>query len=306
MKYNINMKKSTLSLCAAGLMAFGFASCGGHGDAVAVDNDTVISKALADSISITQGKYIGGYVLNDYMNFAANSSMAFPKEDIVKGVQLVFSGEKSQATIMGMQLGMQMLQEVKQLQAQGIDIDRDKLISNFKRAFMQDTVNQLANTTTYNEFQILTARAEEIILAREKARRSATPEAIQNAQVGRAFIDKAKTEDPELKTTASGLIYKITAQGDTTKIKPDTNVELKYTEKKVDGTTTFTTGDTPRTIAPSRLNTGLAEGVMMLGVGGKATLYVPAELAYGLDGMPSRGIGPNEVIVYQIEVDGVK
>ncbi len=130
MKYNINMKKSTLSLCAAGLMAFGFASCGGHGDAVAVDNDTVISKALADSISITQGKYIGGYVLNDYMNFAANSSMAFPKEDIVKGVQLVFSGEKSQATIMGMQLGMQMLQEVKQLQAQGIDIDRDKSISS--------------------------------------------------------------------------------------------------------------------------------------------------------------------------------
>ena len=57
---------------------------------------------------------------------------------------------------------------------------------------------------------------------------------------------------------------------------------------------------------PSRLNPGLGEGVMMLGVGGKATVYVPAELAYGLDGMPQRGIGPNEVIVYQIEVAGVK
>lgn len=287
-------------------MTLGLVSCGGHGDAAAVDNDTVISKSLADSISVTQGKYIGGYVLNDYMNFAANSSQAFSKEDIVKGVQLVFSGDKSQATIMGMQLGMQMLQEVKQLQAQGIDIDRDLLISNFKRAFLQDTVNQLANTTTYNEFQVLTARAEEIITARENARRAATPEAIQNAQVGRAFIDKAKADDPEVKTTPSGLVYKIIARGDTTKITPATSVDLKYTEKKVDGTTTYTTGDTPRTIMPSRLNPGLGEGVMMLGVGGKATVYVPAELAYGLDGMPQRGIGPNEVIVYQIEVAGVK
>ena len=153
---------------------------------------------------------------------------------------------------------------------------------------MQDTVNQLANTTTYNEFQILTARAEEIITARENARRAAAPEAIQNAQVGRAFIDKAKADDPEVKTTASGLVYKIIAQGDTTKITPETTVDLKYTEKKVDGTTTYTTGDTPRSVMPSRLNPGLGESVMMLGVGGKATVYVPSELAYGLDGTPQR------------------
>lgn len=300
------MKKSTLSLCAAGLLTLGLASCGGHGDATVVDNDTIIPKALADSISICQGKYIGGYVLNDYMNFTANNSESFTKEDIVKGVQLVFSGDKSQATIMGMQLGMQMLSEVKQLEAQGVDIDREKLISNFKQAFMQDTVNQMANTLAYNDYQILTGRAEEIITARDNARRASAPEAIQNAQVGRAFIDKAKADDPDVKTAASGLVYKIIAQGDTTKITPSTNVELKYTEKKVDGTTTFTTGDAPRTIAPSRLNQGLEEGVTMLGVGGKAILYVPAELAYGLDGMPQRGIGPNEVIVYQIEVAGVE
>lgn len=287
-------------------MTLGLASCGGSGSAATVDNDTIISKNLADSISIAQGNYIGAFVLADYTNFMSHNQQTFPKEDIVKGLQIVFGSDKNQATMMGMQIGMQMLQEVRQLEAQGIEIDHEMLISNFKRAFMQDSVNLAANTEAYEQYQALVSRAQTIIMARDKARKAAEPIAIMNEQVGRAFIDKTIAADSDVKTSASGLVYKITEKGDTTTITPSTAVALKYTEKKIDGTITYTTGDKTRSIVPSRLTDGLAEGIMMLGIGGKATLYVPAALAYGVDGLPQRAIGPNETVVYEIEISGLE
>lgn len=40
----------------------------------------------------------------------------------------------------------------------------------------------------------------------------------------------------------------------------------------------------------------------MLGKGGKATLYIPGKLAYGVDGAPRAGIGPNAMLIFDIEV----
>ena len=40
----------------------------------------------------------------------------------------------------------------------------------------------------------------------------------------------------------------------------------------------------------------------MLGKGGKAILYIPADLAYGTKGVPQAGIGPNATLVFEIEV----
>ena len=40
----------------------------------------------------------------------------------------------------------------------------------------------------------------------------------------------------------------------------------------------------------------------MLSKGGKAKFYVPGEIAYGVEGIPSRNVGPNETIVYDVEV----
>ena len=41
---------------------------------------------------------------------------------------------------------------------------------------------------------------------------------------------------------------------------------------------------------------------MQLAKGGKATLYIPGNLGYGVNGQPQAGIGPNEMLVFDVEL----
>ena len=54
----------------------------------------------------------------------------------------------------------------------------------------------------------------------------------------------------------------------------------------------------------NRVIPGWTEGLQLLGEGGKATLYVPAELGYGERG--TNGIEPNTPLVFDITLDSVK
>lgn len=52
---------------------------------------------------------------------------------------------------------------------------------------------------------------------------------------------------------------------------------------------------------------GLSEGLKIVGPGGKLTLWVPSDLAYGSAGDSEKGIAPNSMLRYEIEiVDVVK
>ena len=47
---------------------------------------------------------------------------------------------------------------------------------------------------------------------------------------------------------------------------------------------------------------GLAEGVKIVGPGGKLTLWVPSDLAYGSAGDSQKGIAPNAMLRYELEI----
>ena len=61
--------------------------------------------------------------------------------------------------------------------------------------------------------------------------------------------------------------------------------------------------DDPVMLTLDRVIPGWTEGLQLIGVGGKATLYVPAELGYGERG--SSAIGPNTPLVFDITLDSV-
>jgi FKBP-type peptidyl-prolyl cis-trans isomerase len=50
----------------------------------------------------------------------------------------------------------------------------------------------------------------------------------------------------------------------------------------------------------SRVIKGWTEGLGLLGEGGKATLYIPADLAYGARG--NQAIAPNSTLIFDVEV----
>jgi FKBP-type peptidyl-prolyl cis-trans isomerase len=101
-------------------------------------------------------------------------------------------------------------------------------------------------------------------------------------------------------TTESGLQYTILAEGSSEKVAKNDTVTVKYRGTLIDGTM-FDEGEIPGHVSGSRgLITGFDEGIRLVGEGGKAIIYIPADLAYGSRG--NRGIEPNSVLIFDIEV----
>ena len=118
-----------------------------------------------------------------------------------------------------------------------------------------------------------------------------------NAAEGKEFLAKnAKRADVD--TTASGLQYTIIAEGAAEKVTPNDTVWVNYKGTLLDGTV-FDENDSTMFVA-NRVIRGWTEGLGLLGEGGKATLFIPADLAYGERG--NRAIEPNSVLVFDVEV----
>ena len=108
----------------------------------------------------------------------------------------------------------------------------------------------------------------------------------------------ANAKKTNVDTTASGLQYTIIAPGAEEKIAPEDTVWVNYKGTLLDGTV-FDENDSTKFIA-NRVIRGWTEGLGLLGEGGKATLYIPAELAYGERG--NRNIEPNSTLIFDVEV----
>ena len=108
----------------------------------------------------------------------------------------------------------------------------------------------------------------------------------------------ANAKKANVDTTASGLQYTIIASGAEEKIAPEDTVWVNYKGTLIVGTV-FDENDSTKFIA-NRVIRGWTEGLGLLGEGGKATLYIPAELAYGERG--NRNIEPNSTLIFEVEV----
>ncbi len=267
----------------------------------------VVDKQTSDSVSIYYGKLTGGYVLTDFTNFQSENKNAQMKKDILEGLKVVANNNSSEGTLIGMQLGVRMLQEIMQLESQGVEIDKTLVIRNFATAFMNDSVNegqlrQLNQTLTELLEGVQTANK-----AAEEAKAAQAPEAQQNRLAGKAYVDKLIAEDPEIKVTESGLAYKVLKAGDNSVINDDTLVDVKYKGSLIDGTVFDQSPEGKAvTFSPSGVIPGFKEGLKLLGKGAKAILYIPGELAYGVNGMPQAGIGPNQTLIFEIEIVDLK
>lgn len=121
-----------------------------------------------------------------------------------------------------------------------------------------------------------------------------------NAAEGKAFLAKnAKRADVD--TTASGLQYTIIAAGAAEKIAPQDTVWVNYNGTLLDGTV-FDENDSEEGImfVANRVIRGWTEGLGLVGEGGKMTLYIPSDLAYGPRG--NQAIAPNSTLIFDVEV----
>ena len=63
------------------------------------------------------------------------------KKEFMRGMQIVFGANEDRNTQMGMQVAIQMMGEIKQLENEGVVVDRAKAMNAFKKAFMADSID---------------------------------------------------------------------------------------------------------------------------------------------------------------------
>lgn len=115
----------------------------------------------------------------------------------------------------------------------------------------------------------------------------------------KAFIDEASKEDGAV-VTASGLVFTVKVEGEGPNPAAGDRVAVMYVARLSDGTV-FDETDTPETFDVDRLVPGFTEGLKLMRQGGKYRLVIPADLAYGEEGVPG-SIPPNAALDFAVEL----
>ncbi len=128
---------------------------------------------------------------------------------------------------------------------------------------------------------------------------------VRNAGAARDFLDKNKQQNG-ITATASGLQYKVVAAGNAKAASPqaDDQVSVKYTGKLIDGTEFDSSKGQPVTFPANRVIKGWQEALLLMKPGSQFQLFIPPELAYGMEGR--QGIPPGSLLIFDVELVSVQ
>ncbi len=123
----------------------------------------------------------------------------------------------------------------------------------------------------------------------------------KNKKEGDEFLAKNKSSDG-VKTTASGLQYKVITEGKGAKPSASDMVEVHYAGTLIDGTEFDSSykRDQPATFPVNGVIKGWTEALQLMNEGSKWKLFIPADLAYGASDRP--GIPANSTLIFDVEL----
>lgn len=206
------------------------------------------------------------------------------------------SFEDKVAVAVGTMYGKNLGVAVTESQKFEVKMNKDKIASSFISA-----LNGKAEMTD-EEAQAVLQEFDTQMRAKQQALSKA--EAEKNLKEGEAFLAENKTKEGVV-VTASGLQYKITTLGTGAKPAVTDKIRVTYKGTNLKGEV-FDKSEEPVEFPLGQVIEGWKEGFQLLPVGTKATLYIPANLAYG-SFSPSEKIGANSVLVFEVKlIDIVK
>jgi FKBP-type peptidyl-prolyl cis-trans isomerase FkpA len=294
------MKKFLFGMCMLAVLGAGSASCG-NGAKASDDNDSLVAVATSDSLSEYYGLMAGSFIGSELSYYAQQSGETYDREEFIKGLQAVVGQDRSDAYIAGMNTGFRVLQDIKGMKEQGVQINRDKLLNALRKQVLADSVDRATAEEYSNKYQQMMQSVQAAAQAREEAKKANSPEAKANEKAGKEFLAKQK----DVKLTQSGLGYVIQNPGEGDAIKDGDRVTVKYEGKHLNGST-FDKGDSAVMVPGQGLIPGFSEALKLVKKGGKATFYIPGKLGYGANGVPQAQIGPNEMLIFEVEVIDVQ
>jgi FKBP-type peptidyl-prolyl cis-trans isomerase FklB len=187
----------------------------------------------------------------------------------------------------------------RSMQTDGVEVDFERLIQG-----LQDAINQKDPRVNEEEMRKLIVDLKK--RSREAQLRKFQEQIVKNAQESEKFLEENRKKEG-IKTTESGLQYKVLKEGDGITPGPEDFVKVNYRGTFIDGKefdSSYAKGE-PQKFQTDGVIKGWTEALQMMKVGSKWQLFVPPELAYGRGGMGQR-IPPNKVLVFEIELLAVE
>ena len=287
------MKKVSIFMAIAA--AASLASCTAQAPKANLKTDI---DSLSYSIGMAQTQGLKGYLTG-----RLDVDTAYMAE-FIKGLNegANKTSKKDIAYMAGLQIGQQISnQMMKGINQELFAGDSTKTISkdNFMAGFIAGTLEK-GGVMTMEAAQEYTRTAMETIKAKAMEEKYADDKA-----AGEKFLAENKTKEG-VKTTESGLQYKVITEGKG-EIPADTcKVKVNYKGTLIDGTEFDSSykRNEPATFRANQVIKGWTEALTMMPVGSKWELYIPQELAYG--SRESGQIKPFSTLIFEVELVGIE
>ena len=287
------MKKVSIFMAIAA--AASLASCTSQAPKANLKTDI---DSLSYSIGMAQTQGLKGYLTG-----RLDVDTAYMAE-FIKGLNegANKTSKKDIAYMAGLQIGQQISnQMMKGINQELFAGDSTKTISkdNFLAGFIAGTLEK-GGVMTMEAAQEYTRTAMETIKAKAMEEKYA-----DNKAAGEKFLAENKAKEG-VKTTESGLQYKVITEGKG-EIPADTcKVKVNYKGTLIDGTEFDSSykRNEPATFRANQVIKGWTEALTMMPVGSKWELYIPQELAYG--SRESGQIKPFSTLIFEVELVGIE
>ena len=287
------MKKVSIFMAIAA--AASLASCTAQAPKANLKTDI---DSLSYSIGMAQTQGLKGYLTG-----RLDVDTAYMAE-FIKGLNegANKTSKKDIAYMAGLQIGQQISnQMMKGINQELFAGDSTKTISkdNFMAGFIAGTLEK-GGVMTMEAAQEYTRTAMETIKAKAMEEKYA-----DNKAAGEKFLAENKAKEG-VKTTESGLQYKVITEGKG-EIPADTcKVKVNYKGTLIDGTEFDSSykRNEPATFRADQVIKGWTEALTMMPVGSKWELYIPQELAYG--SRESGQIKPFSTLIFEVELVGIE
>lgn len=141
----------------------------------------------------------------------------------------------------------------------------------------------------------LRAESEEVAATQEQGGR-------KNITLGAMYREEFRQQDG-VKELKSGVLYRVETSGSGQMPKLSDRVKVRYEGRHVDGRVfDKSKGEDPQEFRVDRTVAGWQEVLPLMREGDKWEVVIPSHLAYGAKGSAFGNIGPNETLVFTIEL----
>ena len=267
-------------------------------EAVEVAAQPVVLATASDSVSFAAGK-AATLGLIQYLQQEYQVDTAY-MHDVVKGFNEAmarFSDPEYKAYNAGAQVARMVLERIlpgtaSKFEGTSGSISADLFTAGFRAALVGDS-------TLFTDDKAREYFEDRLVASREEAQRV-------YREANEQWL--AQNRDKEgVKTTASGLQYKILRAGTGAVPTDKDRVTVKYEGKMIDGTvfdSSYKRTPQTSTFGCTQVIKGWPEALTMMTVGSKWELAIPKELGYG--SRQAGQIKPYSTLIFTVELEGIE